>query len=126
VSETSVASYLEESFDVLSEFGLEDVGGHLQILALLVVPLSVEEPSGDTVAFGVVDDIGNGIALSLSEFSGSKFWVDSKDLADEESKPSSHTFNFVKCEGDGSLTVNVGVEDTMNVFEGILSVFDDE
>ena len=29
VPETSVASDFEESLDVLSEFGLEDVGGHL-------------------------------------------------------------------------------------------------
>jgi hypothetical protein len=78
------------------------------------------------VTFGVVDQIGNGVALSLSEFSGSQFWIESEDLADEESKPSSHTFNFVKCEGDGPLTVDVGVEDTMNVFECILSVFDDQ
>jgi hypothetical protein len=59
VSQTSVTSDFEESFDVLSEFGLEDVRSHLEILSFPVVSLSVEEPSGNTVTFGVIDDASN-------------------------------------------------------------------
>jgi hypothetical protein len=59
MSQTSVASDFEEPFDVLSEFGLEDVRSHLEILSFSVVSLPVEEPSGNTVTFGVVDDACN-------------------------------------------------------------------
>jgi hypothetical protein len=55
VSETSVTSDFEESLDVLSELGLQDVGGHLEVLSFLVVSLSVKEPSWHAVALGVVD-----------------------------------------------------------------------
>lgn len=126
VPETSVASDFEESLDVLSEFGLQHVGSHLQILALLVIPLPVEEPSWHAVTLRIIDKISNGIALGLSEFSGSKFGVESEDLADEESEPPSNSLNLVECEGDSSLTIDVGVENTVDVLEGVLGVFDDQ
>lgn len=59
VSQTSVTSDFEESFNVFSEFGLEDVRSHLEILSFSVVSLPVEEPSGNTVTFGIVDDACN-------------------------------------------------------------------
>jgi hypothetical protein len=124
VSKPPVASDLEESLDIFSQFGLEDVGGHLKILAFLIISLSVEEPSGDTVALWVIDQVSDGVALALSELSGSEFWVNSQDLANKESKSSTDTLDLVKCEGNGSLTLDVGVEDTVNMLEGILSVFD--
>ena len=126
VPETSVASDFEESLDVLSQLGLQDVGGHLKVLSLLVIPLPVEEPSGHAVSFGVVDEIGDGVALSLSEFSGSKFGVESEDLADEETESPANSLNLVERKRYSPFTVDVGVEDTMNVLEGVLSVFDDE
>jgi len=126
VSETSVAPDLEESLDVFSELGFEDVGGDLQVLSLLVVSLSVEEPSGDTVALGIGNKVSDGIALSLGELSCSELRVESEDLADEESEPSADTLDLVEREGDGSLTVDVGVENTVNMLEGVLSVFDDQ
>ena len=55
VSETSVGSDLEQSFDVFSEFGLQDVGGNLEVFAFLEIALSVEEPSGDSVSRWVID-----------------------------------------------------------------------
>ena len=98
----------------------------MKVLALLVVPLPVEEPSWDTMAFGVIDEIGNCIALGFSEFSSSEFGVESKNFADEESKSSANTLDLIKSKGNGPLAIDVGVEDTMNVFEGILSVFDNQ
>jgi hypothetical protein len=126
VSQTSVTSDFEESFDVLSEFGLEDVRSHLEILSLSVVSLSVEEPSGNTVTFGIVDDACNWIALGLSKLSSSEFRVDSEDLTDKESESSANSLNLVERKRYSPLTIDVGVEDTMNVLEGVLSVFDDE
>lgn len=126
MSETTVGPDFEEPFDVFSEFGFEDVGGHLQVLAFFVVALSVEEPSGDTVSFGLVNELGDGVALRFSEFTGSKLGVDSEDFADEEAEASADTLDLIKGEGDSPLTVDVGVEDTVNVLEVVLCVFDDE
>jgi len=126
VSDTLVASNFIKSFDVFSEFGFEDVGGDLEVLALLVVFLSVEEPSGNAVALGVVDDVGDAVALGFGQLSGSESWVDSEDFTDEESVSSSDTFDFIEGVWDGSLTVDVSIENTVNMLEVRVSVFDDE
>jgi hypothetical protein len=57
--------------------------------------LSVEEPSRYSVTFWIIDDIGDGVALRFSEFSGSEFGIDSQDFADEKSESSSNTFDFL-------------------------------
>ena len=126
VSDTLVTSDFIQSFDVFSELGFEDVRGDLEVLSFLVILLSVEEPSWDTVSFGVSDDVGNTVALGFSELTCSESGVDSEDFADEETKSSSDTFDFIEGVGDGSFTVNVGIQDTMNVLESVISVFDDE
>ena len=108
VPETPVAPDLEETLDVFSELGFEDVGSNLQVLALLVVSLSVEEPSGDTMALGVCDKIGNGIALGLAELTGSELGVQSEDLADEEAETTTDSLDLVEGEGDGALSVDDG------------------
>jgi hypothetical protein len=64
--------------------------------------------------------------LSLSEFTGSKLRIESENFADQKSESSTNTLDFIKCERDSSLTVDVGVEDTVNMLEGVLSIFDDE
>lgn len=126
VPDTAVRSDLEESLNVLPQFGLQHVGCHLQVLAFSVVALPVEEPSRDSVSLGFVDEFSDGIALSFGEFSGSELGVESEDFADEESEASTDTLDLVKCEGDSSLSVNVGVEDTVNVLEVVLGVLDDQ
>jgi len=65
VSDTLVTSDLIKSFDVFSELGFEDVGSDLEVLAFLVIFLSVEEPSWDTVSFRIVDDVSDTIALGF-------------------------------------------------------------
>ena len=126
VSQTSVGSHFEQSFDILSQLGFQNVGGHLQVLTFLVIALSVEEPTGNAVTLGLSNQLGNGVALSFGEFTSSELRIDSEDLADEEAEASAYSLDFIEGEGDGALSVNVGVEDTMNVLEGVLSVFDDE
>ena len=78
------------------------------------------------MSFRIVDKIGNSIGLSFSEFTCSEFGIESEDFADQESESSTNSLDFVESEGDCSLSVDVGVEDTMDVLEGVLSVFDDE
>ena len=126
VSETAVSSHLEESFDVFSELGFEDVGGHLEVLSFFIVANSVQEPSRNSLSFGVVDDIGDFVALLLIKFASSDSGVDSEDLADEETESSTNTLNLFKGIGNGPLAINVGVEDTVDVLEVGVWVFDDE
>ena len=126
VSETSVGLDLVHSFDILSEFGLENVGGHLQVLTLLVVSQSVEEPSGDTISFGVIDDVSDSIGLLFVQFTSSESRVQSQDLADQETESPTHTSDVFQGEGDGSLPIDVGVQNTMDVLKIVLSVFDDQ
>ena len=66
VSDTLVTSHFIQSFDVFSELGFENVGGDLKVLSFLVILLSVEEPFGDAVSFGVGDDVSNTVALGFS------------------------------------------------------------
>jgi len=126
MSETSVASDFEKSFDIFSQFCFKNVGGNLKILSLLIIFLSVKEPPGNAMTFGIVDDIGNRVALGFGEFSCSESRIDSEDLADEESESSANSLNSLKSEGDSSLTIDVGVEDTMNMLESVVSVFNDQ
>ena len=126
VPETAVASDFEEPLDVLPKLGFEHVGGHLQVLALLVIALPVEEPPGHTVTLGIVDEVSDGIALGLSQLSGPEFRVESEYLADEEAEPPSDSLDLIEREGDGAFAIDVGVEDTVNMLEGIFCVFNNE
>jgi hypothetical protein len=126
VSDTLVASDLVQSFDVFSELSLQNVRSHLEVLSLLVVFLSVEEPSGDAVSLWVADDVGDTVALGFSHFAGSEFGVDSEDFADKETESPSDTLDLIEGVGDGSLAVDVGVENTMDMLEGGVGVFNDE
>jgi hypothetical protein len=76
------------------------------------------------VSFGIVDDTGDGITLGLVKFTGSESGIESQNFTDEEAESSSDSFNFIESEGDGSFTVDIGVEDTMDVFKSVLSVLD--
>jgi hypothetical protein len=78
------------------------------------------------VTLWVVDDVGDTVALNFGEFSGSKLGIDSQDLAHEESEPSSDSLNFIKSIRNGSLTIDVGVENTMNMLEVSIWVFNNE
>ena len=109
VSNTFVTSDFIKSFNIFSELGFENVRCDLEVLAFLVVLLSVEEPSGDSVSFRVVDDVCDTVALCFSQLAGSESGVDSENLADEESKSPSDTLDLVESVRNGSLTIDVGV-----------------
>jgi hypothetical protein len=64
--------------------------------------------------------------LSFSHLSGSESWVDSEYFADKETESSSDSLDFIQCIWNGSLAIDVGVENTMNVLEVTISVFDNE
>ena len=78
------------------------------------------------MSFWVIDNVSDTVTLGFSQLSGSESWVDSEDFTDKETESSSDTLNFIQCVWNGSLTIDVGVENTMNMLEVTISVFNDE
>lgn len=56
VTQTTVGTDLLQSFQILTQFGVDVGGGQLRVLAIDDVLLSVQEPIGDLVLAGVRDD----------------------------------------------------------------------
>jgi hypothetical protein len=98
----------------------------LKVLAFLVILLSVEEPSGDSVSFWVSDDVGDTVTLGFGEFTGSEPGVNSEDFTDEKTESPSDTLDFIESVWDGSFAVNISVKNTVNMLECVVSVFNDE
>lgn len=63
VSETAVGTDLLEALKILTELGVDTVGQDVRVLAVNNVALSVEEPGGDLVLCGVLDDRHNTLEL---------------------------------------------------------------
>ncbi|KAG9967235.1 ribosomal protein S13, partial [Aureobasidium melanogenum] len=63
VAETSVGTDLLQSLKVLTELGVDTVSEDLEVLAVDNVALSVEEPRGDLVLGGVLDDGDDALEL---------------------------------------------------------------
>lgn len=75
MAETSVGTDLLQSLEVLTELGVDTVGEDLEVLAIDNVALSVEEPRGDLVLGGVLDDGDNALELFRGEFTGAVLFV---------------------------------------------------
>jgi hypothetical protein len=75
VAETSVGTDLLQSLEVLTELGVDTVGEDLEVLAVDNVALSVEEPRGDLVLGGVLDDGDDTLELFGSELTGAMMLV---------------------------------------------------
>lgn len=56
VTQTTVGTNLLQSFQILTQFGVDVGGGQLRVLAIDDVLLSVQEPIGDLVLARVRDD----------------------------------------------------------------------
>lgn len=70
VTKTSVCADLLESLEVLTELGVDTVGQDLEVLAVDNVALPVEEPGGDLVLGGVLDDGDNALKLFRGKLTG--------------------------------------------------------
>ena len=66
---------LLETLEVLTQLVVEDVGHHLGSLAVLDVPLPVEEPVGDLVLARVLHDGHDLVDLLLGKFAGTTIKV---------------------------------------------------
>ena len=126
MSYTFVASDFIQSFNVFSQLSFKNVRSHLQILSLLVILLSVQKPSWNAMSFWVTDDVRNTVALSLSQLTGSESGINSQNLANQESESSSHSLYLIESIWNGSFTIDVCIENTMNVLKSVISVLDDQ
>ena len=70
VTETTVSADLLEALEVLTELGVDAVGEDLGVLAVDNVALPVEEPGGDLVLGGVLDDGDNALKLFGGKLAG--------------------------------------------------------
>jgi hypothetical protein len=65
-----VGADLLQALQVLTELAVDAVGEDLVVLAVHDVALSVEEPGGDLVLGGVLDDCDDTLELFGCEFTG--------------------------------------------------------
>lgn len=117
VSETSVDSDFFHSLDILSELGVQIVGGDLLVLAVLEVSSSVEEPLREAVSFRVGDDFGDLVDFFLGQLAGSLLVVYSGLLAESDGESTADTSDGSDGVRNQSLSFDVGVQDTDNVLE---------
>lgn len=125
VSETPVSPDLLHPLEILSNFGLEDVGGGVHVITLLVVPLSVEEPLGNRVLFGLLDDLADQLPGLILNLPGPLCNVDLGDLADHMGHSPADSPDGGQGVDDDSLSLNVGVLQSDNVLK-VLWVFEDK
>jgi hypothetical protein len=78
------------------------------------------------MSFWVTDDVRNTVALSFSQLTGSESGINSQNLANEESESSSHSLYLIESIWNGSFTIDVCIENTMNVLKSVISVLDDQ
>jgi hypothetical protein len=70
VTQTTMRTDLLQSFQIVTELGVDAVGEDLRIFAVDNVALSVEEPAGDLVLGWVLDDGDDSFELFGCEFTG--------------------------------------------------------
>merc|ERR1719464_48513 len=117
VTEPTVSSDLLEALKILTELVVEDVGHDLGGLAVLDVALPVQEPVGNLVLTGVLDDGDQPLDLLLAQLSGPPVQGDVCLLQTDVGVPTSNSLDGGHGEHDARLTVDVGVENTKDVLE---------
>jgi hypothetical protein len=70
VPETTVGTDLLQPLEVITKLGVDAIGKDLVVLAIDNIALPVEEPGGDFVLGGVLDDGNDAFKLFGSEFTG--------------------------------------------------------
>lgn len=70
MTETTVGADLLQTLEVLTELAVQTVGQNLGVLAVGDVALSVEEPGGDLVLRGVLEDGDDTLELFGGQLTG--------------------------------------------------------
>lgn len=63
MTETTVGADLLQALQIITELGVDTVGQNVRVLAIDNVALSVEEPCGDLVLRGVLEDGDDALKL---------------------------------------------------------------
>jgi hypothetical protein len=123
VSETSVGTHSLQTLEILTELVVKLVDKKVRILAVDNISLSVEEPAGDLILSGVLDDGNNSLQLFDGELTSSLAEVDIGLLADQIGVTTTNTSDSGKSVHNLDLTIDVGRQQTQNVLE--ISLFSD-
>lgn len=68
VAHTTVATDLLQTFNIFTQLGVDGVGNNLTVSTVTVILLSVQEPVGDLVVLGVLDDLDDAINFISLQF----------------------------------------------------------
>ena len=66
VTKTTMSSDLLQALKIITKLGVDTVGQNLRILAIDDIALTIEEPGGDLVLRGVLDDGDNSLCNPIS------------------------------------------------------------
>jgi hypothetical protein len=119
VAETTVSADLLEALEVVTELGVDTVGEDLAVLAIDNVALPVEEPAGDLVLQGVLDDGNETLKLLRGEVTGALGKVDIGLLADQVGVSATDTLDLGQGVHDLLLAIDVRVQQTDDVLEAV-------
>jgi hypothetical protein len=117
VTETAVGSDLLQTFEVLTDLAVEDVGHDLAELSVLDVLLSVEEIVGNLVLARVRHDRYHLLHLLLTQFTGPLAKIDVSLATNDVSVTTTDTLDGRQSECDLSATIDVRVHNTKNVLK---------
>lgn len=70
VTETTVGADTLQALEILTDLAIDTVGDHVVVLAIADVALSVQEPGGDLVLKGVLEDGDEALEFFGREFTG--------------------------------------------------------
>ena len=117
VTETTVSADLLETLQVLTQLGVDTVGEDLRVLAVDNVALSVEEPGGNLVLRGVLDDGDDSLKLFGGKFTSTLVQINIGLLADQVGVTATDTLDLGQGVHDLLLAIDVGVQKTQDELE---------
>jgi len=117
VTQTTVSTNFLQTLQILTDLVVQDVGHHLVGLAVLVIPLSVEEPIRDLVLAWVLHDGDDLFNILLAELSSPLRHGDVSLLQYNVSVPATNTFDGGQGEHNIGLSLNVSIQDTENMLK---------
>jgi hypothetical protein len=136
VSETTVSADLLEALKIVTQLRVDTVSQELRVLAVHDIALPVEEPAGDLVLGGVLEDGDDTLELFRGKLTGAAFGfsftfpvilrgtcckivplvqVDIGLLADQVGVAATDTLDLGQGVHDLLLSINVGVEKTQDL-----------
>ena len=68
MTETTMSTDLLQALKIITKLGVDTVGENLRVLAIDDIALTIEEPGGDLVLSGVLDDGDNSLEFFGGEF----------------------------------------------------------